>query len=496
MSVKETKKSKFPHKVGLALSIICLVLIGLFMWNLIKLGMLDTMLVMAAGGILLVFWLLGFLCQFTRRLHIPGKLLTILLAVILGIGIYVMSQANNMLGEVTNNTEYKTDKMVVIVKKEDPAQNLNDALSYLFGVQKADSGLEGEKAAKAVEKIETDSGAKLNTAPYESMDEVVQALYDGKVQAIVMNEAVRSIVEEHFETFSLDTRVLEETEFKTKIEKKEEPKKFNITKDPFHIYISGIDVYGKISTNSRSDVNIIATINPTTKQVLLTTTPRDYYVTIPKVSNGKGDKLTHAGIYGVDCSMETLEQLYDDIDINYYVRVNFSGVEKIIDAIGGVKVYSKYAFFDGVNTFEKGYNYMDGKKALAFARNRYNVPGGERQRGKNQQAVIEAMIKKITSPSILADYADILKAVSSCIQTNLSDAQLKSLVKMQLKDNAKWNIISLAADGKGGRDYCYSYTGKSLYVMYPDKSTLKYNRKIMDKVFAGEILTEADETKK
>lgn len=136
---------------------------------------------------------------------------------------------------------------------------------------------------------------------------------------------------------------------------------------------------------------------------------------------------------------------------------------------------------------------MSGAEALGFARDRKSVPGGERQRGKNQQQVIKGIINKVTSPSVLANYTDILDAVGGCIQTNMTDDQLKDLVKMQLSDGAEWNIVSLAANGKGGRDYCYSYSGKSLYIMYPDYSTVEYIGGIMQKVFDGETLTKADE---
>ena len=486
-----SKNNKAKHKIGLGIAGLHFLVLVVFLVFLAIMNVLDMKLLLVIGGALTLLWLAAFLCQFSDKMHIPGKILSILLCAVMGFGIVAMAQVNSTLGNMTNN-EYKVDKMVVIVKADDSAEKIEDALSYTFGRQNTDVGTEGEKAGKAQEQIESDHGVDLQVKVYDSVDGVVQALYDGDVQAIIMNEAMRNTIEEHFEDFSEDTKILHEVIFKTKVEKTEK-KTGDVTKDTFNVYISGIDVYGDISTNSRSDVNIIATINPTTKQVLLTTTPRDYYVEIPGVSSGRKDKLTHAGIYGVDCSMETLEEIYGGIDIDYYVRLNFSGLEKIIDAIGGVTVYSEYSFTSFGHSFTKGENYMDGETALAFARNRKNVPGGERQRGKNQQQVIKGIIRKITSPSVLANYASILDAVSSCVQTNLSDAQMKSLVKMQLKDNASWNVISLAANGTGGRDYCYSYTGKSLYVMYPDSSTIDYIKGVMNKVHDGETLTEADE---
>jgi LCP family protein required for cell wall assembly len=308
-----------------------------------------------------------------------------------------------------------------------------------------------------------------------------------------MNEGMRGVVEDEFSEFSTDTKTLDNIEIKSEVKQSND---VDVTKDTFNVYISGIDVFGDISTNSRSDVNIIATINPQTGQVLLTTTPRDYYVAFPDVTNGAKDKLTHAGIYGVDCSMNTLEALYGDIDIDFYVRVNFSGVEKIIDAIGGVTVHSDYAFTTHISphyTFSEGDNEMNGSEALAFARDRKSVPGGERQRGKDQQYVIKGIINKITSPTILTNYSKILEAISGSVQTNLTDDQLKSLVKMQTEKGTEWNVISLSANGKNAREYCYSYQGKSLYVMEPDYNTIEYIEQVMQKVYDGEILTTDDE---
>ena len=492
MAVKGVKNTKKRHKVGLTLAVIQLILTILCIGFIFILNLLSPALVGAIAVMLLLIWLIVLLTQFTKKMHIGGKVVSIIMCIILGIGVYALVEANSLISTITDS-EYKIDKMVVIVMDNDTAENLEDAISYEFGIQTIQSGSEGEKTTKAIEQIESNYDTELLTEEYDSVDSLVQALYDGNVQAIIMNEAMRSTVEDHFEDFSTETRVLDTLEFKTKVKK---AKNIDVTEEPFSVYISGIDVFGDISTNSRSDVNIIATINPKTKQILLTTTPRDYYVPLTDVTGGAKDKLTHAGIYGVDCSMATLSDLYGGIDIDYYVRVNFSGVEDIIDAIGGITVYSEYEFSTWLSPhyhYDKGYNEMSGAEALWFARDRKNVPGGERQRGKNQQQVIKGIINKVTSPSILTNYSSIMKAVGGCIQTNMTDDQLKSLVKMQLSDGAEWNVVALAADGTGTRGYCYSYTGKSLYVMEPDYDTVDYIKNVMQKVINGEVLTEADE---
>ncbi|WP_138261938.1 LCP family protein [[Clostridium] hylemonae] len=247
----------------------------------------------------------------------------------------------------------------------------------------------------------------------------------------------------------------------------------SVTEKPFNVYISGIDVYGDITQNSRSDVNLIATINPKTHKVLITTTPRDYYVTLPGISGGTSDKLTHAGIYGIDVSMATLENLYGTT-IPFYIRVNFTSVEEIVDVMGGVDVESELAFTTSedsglVMDVKEGKNHFDGKEALAFVRERQNLPTGDNQRGKNQQALLTALIEKAMSPLILFRANGMINSVAGNSETNISEKQLKSLVKMQLNDGKGWDIESVAATGDdSGKQWCYSYSDGPLYVTVPD----------------------------
>lgn len=251
-----------------------------------------------------------------------------------------------------------------------------------------------------------------------------------------------------------------------------------VTSEPFNVYISGIDVYGDIDKESRSDVNLIATINPNTHKILLTTTPRDYYVKIPGVSGDERDKLTHAGNYGVDVSMATLEELYDT-KIPFYLRVNFTSVEEIVDVMGGIDVESEIAFTTSkaageVVDVKKGENHFNGKQALAFVRERKALAAGDNQRGKNQQALLSALIKKATSPMILFHANEMIRSVAGNADTNLSEAQIKSLVRMQIDRMKGWEIESVAAEGSsGGKKYCYSYKGGPLYVMDPDESSVE-----------------------
>ncbi len=251
----------------------------------------------------------------------------------------------------------------------------------------------------------------------------------------------------------------------------------NITDEPFSVYISGIDVYGEIDKTSRSDVNIIATINPKTHKILLTTTPRDYYVTIPGVSGEQKDKLTHAGIYGIDTSMATLENLYNT-EIPFYARVNFTSVIEIVDAMGGVDVESEVAFTTGKQSgaiveIQEGKNHLNGKEALAFVRERKAFVDGDNQRGKNQQVLLAAMIKEVISPMIVFEANEIINCITGNAETNISEKQLKSLLYMQLDDMKGWEIETVAATGDdSGKQYCYSYSGNPLYVTVPDQASV------------------------
>ena len=261
---------------------------------------------------------------------------------------------------------------------------------------------------------------------------------------------------------------------------------------PFVVYISGSDTRSKKFRISRSDVNILGIVNPVTKQVLLINTPRDSYVPNP-VGNGKRDKLTNCGLYGVDCSMEVLGTLYD-LKVDYYCQINFTGFKKLIDAVGGVTVYSDQSFSTIKDMYiRKGENHLNGEEALAFARERYHVKGGDRGRGKNQMKVIEALIKKLTEgTTIISKYSSILDSLTGLFRTNVTMEEIGTLVKMQLGDMASWNIKTFSVTGEGGSNKTYSSPGHNAYVMYLDEKIVSYATMLADRVIAGDILTEAD----
>ena len=264
-----------------------------------------------------------------------------------------------------------------------------------------------------------------------------------------------------------------------------------ITKEPFVVYLSGVDNRGELTENARSDVNILAVVNPSTKRVALINTPRDYYVDLAG-TNSK-DKLTHAGLYGVETSMATLGNLYG-VSVDHYIRINFAGFINIVDALGGVDVYSDQAFtsvgspgYYDPTTFAEGWNHLDGKSALAFARERHAFKTGDIQRGINQMKVIDAMVEKLKSPALLMSFSKLMDAMADCFVTSLSQEQISALVRMQLSDLSSWDIQSYSVTGTGAKSSkCYSAKGQSLYVMKPDENSVNEAKALVAAVLGGE----------
>ena len=277
------------------------------------------------------------------------------------------------------------------------------------------------------------------------------------------------MIEEEQKLIDIQLKYIYNVSAKTKVE--ETAKDIDVKNNPFIVYISGIDTYGDIESISRSDVNILGIINPNDNKVLLVSIPRDYYVDIYG-KNGK-DKLTHAGIYGVDTSIKTIENLLD-IDINYYLKVNFSTLVNFIDIIEGINVYSAYTFDTYGIKFYEGYNYLNGEQALAFSRARYNFSGGDRVRGENQMRVIEAIINKLSSSRVLmTNYLNILSSLENSFQMNIDSDRIYDLVKMQLYNMPKWEVEKISLDGVDSYNYTNTSKDKKVYVMEPKLDTIK-----------------------
>ena len=486
------RDNQISWTIGVVLGVIQAVASVVFMIALFVLDMLPVKYLAIIAGLLLIALLIVFTSQLlSKKKGIAGKIFSVLMSVILAVGSFYIFKANGTVSEISGSGT-KVDKVVVAVLADDPAESIQDAKDYSFGVQYA---LKGEEIQETVGAINEELGSAIAETEYRSVQEQATALHNGDVQAIIYNEAYNGILSEEFGDFGNSIKVIYSHSIETKVENNA-AEQVEVKDDTFTVYISGIDVYGAIETNSRSDVNIMAVVNPTSHQILLVTTPRDYYVEIPGISGGELDKLTHAGIYGVDASMATLGQLYDTT-IDFYARVNFTSLVEMVDALGGVDVYSEQAFTTSEDTglvmnVVQGETHFNGQQALAFSRERMNVDGGDFQRGKNQQAVITAMIKKAVSPAILVGANGILNSVSGNVDTNMSQDQIQTLIKTQLSDGGAWNIKSVAAEGTGDQQYCFSSPGSLLYVTQPDPNSVASIKAMIDSVENGEVFTDSE----
>ena len=391
-----------------------------------------------------------------------GFFLAIILLVIEALGI---NYELNTMGFFKNFgfTNYKTETYNVVVW-EDNYQDIKELKNKTIGQFDSKESVGLQKAIKKLNKV---ISYKENI--YDDIVSLSLDLSKDKIDAIILEDAQLEILEEENSDLFNSLNII--YQIPVNIEVEDIKKEVNVTNNSYNIYISGIDTYGKITKVSRSDVNIIATVNPTTHKVLLTSIPRDYYVTLRKY-NSK-DKLTHAGIYGVETSVGTLEDLLD-IKINYYIKVNFTSLIRVVDALGGIDVESNYSFTskDGYY-YKKGTNSLNGKRALSFVRERSAFEGGDRVRGQNQQIVLSAIINKAASPLIITKYNDLLAAVDGSFITNMTEEDITKIIKKQLNEQASWQIESISLDGKDAFDYTYSYRNNKLYVMYPDEETVE-----------------------
>lgn len=403
---------------------------------------------------------------------------------------FALDKASDTLKEITSQKTVTT-VVGVYVLKDNPAENIADAANYDFGFSTA---YDEKNIQTTIKKIKNEIGKSPKTEEYEVTMEMVNALYEGDVDAIILNESYASIVEDQDEygDFSEKTKLIYEYESTSLANSKDNKKSGDLSK--FIVYLSGSDTRSKNLKVSRSDTNILMVVNTETKEILLVNTPRDYYIPTAASRNGACDKLTHCGIYGIDCSMKTLSNLYD-MDIDYYAQINFTGFETLIDAIDGITVDSDTAFTaytDHDVHIQKGENHLNGKQALGFARDRHHQPGGDNDRGKNQMKVITAVINKLSAGTILKNYTDILESMEGMFVTDMSRADINALVKMQLKDMSSWDINSCAVTGSDGSSTTYSTPGSKAYVMYPDEDSIDEVAELIDRVLDGDKLTESD----
>lgn len=432
-----------------------------FIYQMIRYPLLPIKYQMPIIIIILLFALLLVGSQFKthKKIQLTGKILIILYSVILLVINYTLFRTVDLFQNIVQSEDI--DVVSVIVKEDSSYRYIEDLDGKIY------STLENkdEYIDETINEIQDLNKSQMNLKYYSGVEKLVYALLESQtVDCIIMNESYRSVIEQEYPDFTSQTRVIYSKEFVTEVAESNE--NINITSDTFSIFISGIDTYGSISTKSRSDVNMIVTVNPTTKQILLTSIPRDYYIPF-HVLDGARDKLTHSGLYGVDETKDNVAD-YFDINIPFYVRVNFTSLIDIVDVIGGIEVDNPQDFLN----FKKGTIHLNGEEALTFSRERYSFKAGDRERGRNQMRVITGIINKVISPSIIKNYMSLLDSLHSSFQTNLSDEQMISLIRMQIDDMASWSIETYSVDGTGDMLMSPIY-GSKLYMMIPDDNTVK-----------------------
>lgn len=458
MSRQENKKTIGFIIFAIILSVILVIFTGGLVYQIFKLQILpDNILIPIILVLILLTLIFVLLINFSAHglvSKILCSLMVVVLSAVYGLGNYYLYSTNTTLETVTDQGNKAKNTVSVVVLNSSGLENVNSLEGSKLGVLKTIGNEATKKSLADLKKYNVTYTKKT----YDNMLGMLKALYDGEVDAIVLNEAYRSNVcdLEDYTNFNNDTKVIHKTVYYTK-ENSSSLAVSDITSKPFNILISGNDSFGSLDENSRSDVDMLVTINPVTSTILLTSIPRDSYV--KEVCNdyacnyGVYDKLTHTGIYGVDTTKDTIENMLD-IDINYVYRVNFTSMIDIVDALGGVDVtvpegmaVSKFYTNSNLEGVHEGENHLDGKRALAYSRERKAYLDGDLQRARNQQQVLQAMFKKATSPEIIKNYTSLLKALIGAFDTNMTTKEITSFIKYQIQAKPSWKFEQFVLKG-------------------------------------------------
>jgi LCP family protein required for cell wall assembly len=438
----------------------------------------------------LIFSLLIVLCSLlvlSRRNRFArwlGRILSLLISLSLIVGSTYVTRGSQALQNVTQ-AEQETISVSVVVMKDSSAQSLDDVK---YGILGYNATYDEDIMDEVSQAIREETGISPELDPYSQFGYLADGLYSGAADAIIFNEAYRTLFDTSHENFDAETRILKTFSFVSQ-EELAASAVSDVTKDCFIVYISGIDARGEVTAKSRTDANMIVAVNPTTHQVLLLGIPRDYYVTIPSI-NAK-DKLTHSGMYGINESIATLENLMG-IQINYYVRINFSATVDIIDALGGIDVYSPVAFttLDDKYEIQEGVNHMDGNKALYFMRSRKMLSGGDNDRVSNQIRVIRALITELMSAKTITNYNRVLSAAETSVQTNMTSDEISQLIQMQLGSIPDWDIENYQLSGTDlYTTETYMQRGTRTYVMEPDMESVSYAIDLLETMQNNELIS-------
>lgn len=488
--------------------------VGILLFRVWKLNMLPTRyFLLFSGAVILIALPVSLLLnrprqgKWTKRngcvRQIIGCILCILLTAGCAVGIYAVATLDSTISTITSPGTVHV-LLEVFVRADDPAQYVQDTAGYTFAVSE---DTEADDLDSAVRELETLIGSEISTIAYPTAFSTIDALLGGEVDAIILDSSYLSILDslEGYGDFEERARQLHEH-----IIEKEAPAATpntsgdstavpgiaqiptdrDITNTPFVVYISGNDARRQYLADGGSDVNILVVVNPVDKQILLINTPRDYYVVNPASGDGSRDKLSHCGLKGIDNCIAAVSGLYGH-PIHYYARINFTGFRTLVDAIGGVTVNVDVPFKASSYYFHAGENHLNGKMALAFARERKNLAGGDNDRGKNQMKLIAAMIRQLASGNLLKNYGSIMESLEGMFSTSMSAEDIAKLVQLQLLQMPEWEIFSFAVTGDNGNDICWAPGGYG-YVMYPHEHMVEHASALIEKVLAGVVLTQED----
>ena len=483
-------KSKFSKVLSILLSVVLVISSFYLLYQVIRLNVLPSKFLfpLTIGVVVLDAIFILLLIYFSKNVvsKIVCIVLTLFICVASCMGGYYISKTQGALSNITNVAKHAKNTVSVIVKE---SSSIKDK-SQLNGVSVGSLRLNEQGSKKALKELSSE-GIVLNQTEYDSMTALLDAFYNGEVDSIIINESSRSQIldMEAYSNFDSNTRVVYQTSYKVK-NNDAASAVTDITSKPFNVLISGSDTRGGFDENGRSDVIMVATVNPKSHTILLTSVPRDFYVTTA-CDTGDGcmqgalDKITHTGIHGTNTTKRTVEQLLG-IEINYTFKVGFDTVTELVDILGGVDVYVEpgYAVHTSYLNVNEGINHLNGEQALTFARERYSYTEGDRQRTKNQQQVLMGIVKEATKPSVITNYAAIMDTMANTFSTTMSNEEITDLIKYQLNNNPTWKMEQYMVDGTGDTLMC-AELGDAASVMVPDQSTVKMAKDKINAVLAG-----------
>ncbi|AXI67125.1 TPA: LCP family protein [Streptococcus suis] len=458
--------------LGLYTITLCLFLVTMYRYNILDFRYLNYIVTLLLVGVAVLTGLL----MWRKKARIFTALLLVFSLVITSVGIYGMQEVVKFSTRLNSNSTFSEYEMSILVPANSDITDVRQLTSIL-----APAEYDQDNITALLDDISKMESTQLATSPTTSYLTAYQSMLNGESQAMVFNGVFTNILENEDPDFSSKVKKI----YSFKVTQTVETATEQVSGDSFNIYISGIDTYGPISSVSRSDVNIIMTVNRATHKILLTTTPRDSYVAIADGGQNQYDKLTHAGIYGVNASVHTLENLYG-IDISNYIRLNFTSFLQLIDLVGGIDVENTQEFTSGGYNFPVGTVHLDAEQALIFVRERYSLANGDNDRGQNQEKVIAALIKKLSSPDNLANYQAILTGLEGSIQTDLSLETIMGLVNTQLESGTQFTVESQALTGTGRSDLSsYAMPGSQLYMMEINQDSLEQAKAAIQSVLDG-----------